>query len=295
MAFGVVNPARMKTSSATLIGALGAFLFCTSMFLFLARGQLAAYFQPPVEKTAEVAVPVPVTSVIVANRDIEIGTPLSPGLFHVETRPAGEVPPSSITSVEDVQGAYSNTFLSAKLPVLKGHLTTTKSINLLTERIPKGFRAVTILVDTRSAVEGWALPGARVDVVWTTTVKDKRTLKVIVENAKVLSAERVAETVMKPQGGAALNLAVPPSTVTLLVSSQDSQKIQYASTSGVLSLSLRGDDDIAGSGGPNTVDMSDMLGGQKTEGEASQGKVRIKTPDGKWETYNMVNGQLQPQ
>ncbi|MCB0310477.1 MAG: hypothetical protein KDD42_04545, partial [Bdellovibrionales bacterium] len=92
---------------------------------------------------------------------------------------------------------------------------------------------------------------------WSSKIKGRPGVKVIVQNAKVLSAERQTAEQVKP--GAPI-----PSTVTLLVVAKDAAKIQLASTTGSLSLSLRGDTDNIGTA-VDEITINDLL--DATEGD----------------------------
>lgn len=193
--------------------------------------------------------------VLVPLRDIPPSTPLQPSLFKKERRLAISVDERAVKDFEAVIGAYSRTLLVAGTPLHADFITNVRPTTAISANIPVGYRAVAIRVNATSSVEGWARAGSKVDVHWTTTVRGAPSLVTIVQNAKVLSAERQVQANTQP--GAAV-----PSTVTLLVSAQDAQKISLAeSTTGQLSLSLRGDSDAGkaeGSGGSITID--DLLG-----------------------------------
>ena len=135
-----------------------------------------------------------------------------------------------------------------------------------------------------TSVEGWARPGANVDVLWMSRFGDREGLKTIVENAKVLSAERQIDSTSN-------NITVP-STVTLLVTAQDAAKIQLASTTGTLSLLLRGDTDTSSSTLSSPITVEDLLGKEK-KGDFGNTKASgiVKIGD---EEFYLIDGQLVP-
>ncbi|NMC61904.1 MAG: Flp pilus assembly protein CpaB [SAR324 cluster bacterium] len=189
-----------------------------------------------------------------------------------------------IRDLSSIRNQYASTQLSADTVVLKEQLSTTSPINVITSRIPEGFRAVSIPVDAESGVEGWARPGARVDVVWSTEHRGRKLVTTIVENAEVLSAERSTETDTATQMGQPL-----PSHITLLVSLKDAQRIHLAKASGALSLNLRGDTDNQ-SGTVETISMEKLLKPivSKDIGEI-QGKVTLNG-----EEFVFAEGKLIP-
>jgi Flp pilus assembly protein CpaB len=101
----------------------------------------------------------------------------------------------------------------------------------------------------------------------------------------VLSAERSLDEQVAP--GAAV-----PSTVTLLVTAQDASKIQLASTTGSLSLSLRGDEDTTGSSGGGTVTVDDLYGGNTRQGSRRSNREGTVSIGGK--RFFVENGRLIP-
>jgi pilus assembly protein CpaB len=234
--------------------------------------------------------------VVVPITEIQPGTALEPRLFEVVQRPVDVVPTGAFTRISDIDRTYARSLLTARIPVVKDQVTVTKSSNLITQRIPEGYQAVTILVDARSSVEGWVLPGAKVDVVWTTIVGDQRTLKVIVQNAEVLSSERSTDPApQKVTTSTQLGKAVAPAapgTVTLLVSEEDAKKVHYASTTGILSLSLRGSEDASKGNGSANVTLNDMLGVKQPRSNV-QAQVVFTGTDGKAKKLVMMDGRLQ--
>ncbi|MCS6893505.1 MAG: Flp pilus assembly protein CpaB [Deltaproteobacteria bacterium] len=226
------------------------------------------------------------TSILVPVRDIQVGEQLASSLFRFEKRPASTIPPGTITSMEELNNKFARVPLAMGMMINKEHLVETKPTNLITANIPEGYRAITIRVNETSSVEGWARPGANVDVLWVSDINGKQGLTTIVENAKVLSAERQIDPNSGPD-------ATVPSTVTLLVSSQDAAKIQLASTTGTLSLLLRGDNDLSSSSLRTAITVDDLLGksgvSKDKKPHKGQGTVRIGADE-----FYLIDGELVP-
>ncbi|MBX7139149.1 MAG: Flp pilus assembly protein CpaB [Oligoflexia bacterium] len=225
--------------------------------------------------------PVKMIDVLVPSQDIVMGTALEPTMFKREQRPQIAVDPRSVRDFEEIKGHFARSLVVAGQPLHRDMITAVRPANAITANIPDGFRAVTIRVDVRTSVEGFVQAGAKVDVNWSSTIKGRPAIKVIVQNAKVLSAERRTDV-------AAPNGAPVPSTVTLLVSDKDAGKIQLASTTGTLSLSLRGDTDPGKSVMTDNVTIDDLLNGddvpneERTEGSVMIGGQKYKVlPGGK--------------
>lgn len=223
--------------------------------------------------------------ILVPLEEIDSGTLLSPDMFRVESRPLVAVPESAVKSIEEITGQYARSLIVPGQIMQRELMTSVRPANQVTANIPSGFRAVTIRVDARTSVEGFVRPGAKVDVVWATYIRGEPSVTVIVQNAKVLSAERSVDSSADP------NVPVP-STVTLLVSARDASKIQLASTEGKLSLSLRGDEDDGRGDSAGPVTRSNLLAGpqvDKTRHRSTEGTVSV---GGK--RYFVRNGRLIP-
>lgn len=178
--------------------------------------------------------------ILVPVAEIKPGVELKASMFTKEARPIEQIGSNSIYDFEQVRGSYSRSMIAASVPLTKEYVTAVRPNNLMSAKIPEGFRAVTIQVDALSAVEGWARPGAKVDVVWTSSVDNKQVITTIVENSLVLSSETGQQN---PSMEHDMESRAIPNFVTLLVSSKDAQKIALAKSTGNVSLNLRGDND----------------------------------------------------
>jgi pilus assembly protein CpaB len=150
------------------------------------------------------------------------------------------VGPDTIRDFDDIKGLYSRGVLVAEQPVHRDFLTSLQPVNALTASIPAGYRAIAISVDAISSVEGWAQPGARVDVIWVTRDLGSQMAYAIAPNAKVLSANKKAEGARVDSKNSDSEV---PTTVTLLLSVRDAMRVRLASLNGRLALVLRGSDD----------------------------------------------------
>jgi len=177
--------------------------------------------------------------IIVPLQSVGPGATLDPKMFRRVKKPELVVGADIIRDFEEIKGLYSKGVLVADQPIHRDFLTSLQPVNALTASIPKGYRAIAISVDATSSVEGWAQPGARVDVIWVTKDFGMQMAYVIAPNAKVLSANKKAEGARvdgKDKEGEV------PSTVTLLLSVRDSMRVRLAALNGRLALVLRGID-----------------------------------------------------
>ncbi len=281
--FGGIQKSGKANKARIVLFGSGFFiiLFSALAFLLLKKEQKPAPATVVVQEKKE---EVKMVSVLVPVQEIATGTALEYRLFRKEKRPQVGVSDRVVKEFEEIKGHYARSLIVKGQPLQKDLITSVKPINELTAEIPEGYRAVTIGVDVRTSVEGFVRPGARVDVVWASRIRGKPAITTIVENARVLSAERQTSSVN--QKGASV-----PNTVTLLVSTRDAQKIQLASTTGKLSLSLRGDEDSGKGGETNPITLDDLIGGAKKEQvqEDIEGTVTIGG-----EKWLLVDGKLKP-
>lgn len=235
-----------------------------------------------VEKEA----PVEMADVLVPIADIEQGKKLEPVMFRLEKRPKLAISQTSLKSFEEIKNQYARSIIPANQTMAREFLTSIRPSNPVIANIPAGFRAVTISVNATTAVEGWATAGAMVDVQWIADITGKRTATIIVENAKILSAERQTEGAQQQGQGQPI-----PTTVTLLVSERDAQKITLATTSGSIILHLRGANDAGkGTASEGSLTLQDLANGGKNEG--LEGYVKIKNPDGTYKEIKIQDGKM---
>lgn len=228
--------------------------------------------------------------VLIVNQDIQAGEKLDRSMFREEKRPGDIVPSDYVSSFSQLDNKYAKINLKSGNPVTINDIMERKPINTITANIPEGYRAVTINVNVTSSVEGWARAGAHVDIVWNTTINDKPSAVVIIQNVKILSAERQIEA--NPEAG---QVAVP-STVTLLVLAEDATKIHLAETTGKLSLQLRGDNQDGSIQKMNMLTIDDLLERQnKDKNKKYSAVVRMKGKNGKVQKWGLEDdGNLVP-
>ena len=282
-----------------LVLIVGGFLFISGAFVIFATkkgGSSETEAQPiqpvVVREVAPVQPASQMVEVIVPARDIPQGEALQISNFVKVSRPSVGLPLNAVRSYEELQGKYARYWLAALQPVTANAITKEQPVNVVADSIPKGYRAVTISVSATSGVEGWASPGAQVDVQWISDALGERTVVLLVQNAKVLSAERRVDT-----NAAANNGANPvPTTVTLLVSERDAQKISLAAVSGSIVLHLRGTEGAGkASGSTSTLSVNDVLHGRSSherENRQVQGTLKIHGSDGKVDEVAIIDGKI---
>lgn len=200
--------------------------------------------QPSVENfaPAPVANPIPTLEVLTAANDLPVGFQIDrQNLNRVSITPDKLPQNVFLASQEElVIGKFTKNAIAKGTPLVSNEIVPYKPVVALD--IPPGYRAITITVDKRSGVEGWAKPGTRVDVIWTYSDNNRsapqvRTIVKYVEILSIAGAQNV-------EGGRVAEM-MPDTTVTLLVTEQDSLKVELARATGTLSLVLVSDSEPA--------------------------------------------------
>jgi pilus assembly protein CpaB len=179
---------------------------------------------------------------VVASRAVKYGEKLDAGMLKVIKVPKNAIPEGSFTNVAQALAADHGGApvvlvpLAAHEAVLPAKLSGPGARPSVAAEITEGMRAYTLKVNDASGVGGHALPGDRVDVVLmrdlTPSGQQRNYISyVVVQNARLLGVDLNADPTS--------NKPASPSTATIEVSVEDSQKLSIASTVGSLSLALR--------------------------------------------------------
>ena len=174
--------------------------------------------------------------IVAAVNDLPQGTTLSVKDINLVDWPSNLPLDGSFDKVEDVVGRPLLYPLVAREPILKRDLGMEGSGIGISGKIPTGMRATAVKSNEIVGVAGFLYPGSRVDVMVTYTPpgasQSGPVTQTVLQNVEVLTAGQTIEP--DPQG--------KPSTVnvvTLLVSPEDSQKLQLASSQGTVQFVLR--------------------------------------------------------
>jgi pilus assembly protein CpaB len=179
---------------------------------------------------------------VVASRAVKYGEKLDAGMLKVIKVPKNAIPEGSFTNVAQALAADHGGApvvlvpLAAHEAVLPAKLSGPGARPSVAAEISEGMRAYTLKVNDATGVGGHALPGDRVDVVLmrdlTPSGQQRNYISyVVVQNARLLGVDLNADPTS--------NKPASPSTATIEVSVEDSQKLSIASTVGSLSLALR--------------------------------------------------------
>ena len=199
------------------------------------------------------------THIVVAARDLALGTVLAPGDVKTIAWPSVTVPPGYAASEEQVIGRGLITPVSANEPLMTAKLADKEAGGGLPIVIPEGMRAVSVKVDEVIGVAGFVLPGTRVDVLVTlsdNSERDEAATRLILQNVQTLAS---GQTIQKNANGEPQTATV----ITLLVTPEEAEQLTLAATEGQIQLALR-----------NTLDMAEV----ETKGVQAAALVRTEAP-----------------
>jgi len=171
-------------------------------------------------------------SVVVAAREIQLGSALTEDMLRVVEWPRGSLPDGVAENKADLEGRVIKTTLQRNEPILENKLAPVGTKGGLSSVISKGKRAITVKVNEVIGVAGFALPGNLVDVMVNTKDEaDKPVSKIVLEQILVLAvAQEANRDETKPKVVSAVTLELAP---------EQAEKLDLARSIGTLSLVLR--------------------------------------------------------
>ncbi|RIL10177.1 MAG: Flp pilus assembly protein CpaB [Proteobacteria bacterium] len=273
--YGSVADQRRRNLAIVTLGMIFS-ISLTGLAILLLKHDRAeaktAEFQAAAQSAAR---PDPDTiEVLIPNSDLEPNQLLEERMFRKASWPKQYSSAATVKSFEEVKGKFAKSFIAAGQPLHSAYITTQRGSSPISPLIPKGYRAVTIRVNDVSSVDGMVRPGEFVDVSFHHILGDQKAIIILVERASVVGADKQVEGSWRPGMPA-------PGTVTLLLTSDDTQKVQLAEASGTLSLALRNATDLE----PmprNPVTLKEILRKeeQKDPSTSCQGTITIRSKNG---------------
>lgn len=233
------------------MAAVAALLTCISVYLYLSSLKST--------NTEEKK-----TEVVVAVKNILSQTTVTPEMVRKKLMPISAVLPNAIKNSEDVIGKIVKCDIFEGEMILEGKFFDKEDSDAgLAFILPKGTRAVTMMVDLKSGINGLIRPGNFVDVMTIVDYKDKNEnnenpekARLILEKIKVVAVGTLTNEVSSSE--------MPMyETVTLAVTPKDALKLalcDYSETKPQITcqLLLRPQDDEVLSGG-TIVTVNDII------------------------------------
>ncbi|MDP2471436.1 MAG: Flp pilus assembly protein CpaB [Candidatus Palauibacterales bacterium] len=180
------------------------------------------------------------TEVVVAARDLSLGTVLTAEDVKLASWPGGLLPEGYTTSVEEVLGRGVITDVVLNEPLISRKMAVKEAGGGLPIVIPEGMRAVSVRVDDVISIAGFVLPGTRVDVMVTLdqgSQQNNPVTKIILQNIPILTSGQVVD---HDVNGEPIQVTV----ITLMVTPEQAEELVLAATRGRIQLALRNTLDI---------------------------------------------------
>jgi pilus assembly protein CpaB len=174
------------------------------------------------------------TKIVASINELPAGVALSDKDVELIDWPSDVPITGTFAKVQDVVGHPLIRSLGAKEPLFQRDLGLEGSGVGLATKIPPGMRATAIRSNEIVGVAGFLYPGSHVDVMATINMPSNggNLTQTVLQDVEVLTAGQTIEP--DPQGK-----PQPVDVVTLLLTPEDSQKLQLASTQGTIQFVLR--------------------------------------------------------
>lgn len=201
---------------------------------------------------AKVVSTVEYVDILMASRDIPMGTRLNPEMIEWHKWPTEALNENLIDNTTHPQAmekftkAVTRTYIYAGEPILNRKVVHSGERGQMAALLKPGMRGISTRINVESAAGGFIQPGDRVDVILTTNMENTLVgmqnngapknyfSRTIFENVKVLAIGKASTSAT---GGAAY---VSGSTALLELSQADAEVLIEAQSKGDLSLTLRG-------------------------------------------------------
>jgi pilus assembly protein CpaB len=228
-----VNNRRVQIIAAAALG-----VFAVLAFVILAFSNRPTAVIPP-------------RAIVVAVRPIPAHMKLSEAMFAVAERPANQVDPSALSSLQNVDGMISAREIIANVPVTGTDIAPVSALGLAVA-LRQGMRAIAIPVDSIKDVSDLLLPGDRVDIIASPPRQGNTVVAyTIMRDITVLSVgPTFVETPAPAPSGAPVQQSVPIQvrTVTLEVTPAQADLLTLADLNATIRLALRPPNEPANSG-----------------------------------------------
>ena len=188
-----------------------------------------------------------IETIFVALEDIGMGEVVTAQMLRLEEWPKDKVPEMALTNMEDVEGRRARTKLYAGEPMLDNKLMAKGASDAGPDiLIPPGYRAVPVKVDMVSGGSNMIRPGSRVDVLLFVPKSSgngftQSTVKTILQDIKVFAVNNVVDMESGSDEGG--SQSIQATTISLLLTPEQTQQVTLASELGKLRLVMRSPED----------------------------------------------------
>lgn len=183
------------------------------------------------------AVRVPTTKIVVAKVDIPVATPIDPAWLEAVDWPSSARPDGAVSDPNTLAGRVAVVPISRGEAVLPTKVVAAGARSGLSTIVPEGMRAVALKVDDVIGVAGFVHPGDRVDVITTMKPREEGPFvsKIVLQNIAVLAVGKDLE-----HKGKDAKEAKPVTVATLMVTSEEAERLALSVDKGHILLALRG-------------------------------------------------------
>jgi pilus assembly protein CpaB len=215
----------------------------------------------------------PGVQVLVAKRDLPVGTFLRPEHLRWQSWPEASLSPAYAVEgkkkMDDFVGSVVRLPVANGEPITDGRVVSPGNSGFLAAVLRPGYRAVSVPVTVTSGISGFVFPGDHVDVLLSHNLPmpvdgglERRAAVTVLRDIRVLALDQKVD--VKPGEAAAV-----PRTATIEVTPKQSEIVTVVVEMGKLSLSLRSlqrDEPLLAEDDPfQQVDLS--VGGKKKAGD----------------------------
>jgi pilus assembly protein CpaB len=178
--------------------------------------------------------------VYVAALDVPSHQKLNAQSVKLEEWPIDRIPPGAVTKFEDLDGRKPAQPLYTGEVILSAKIIDSTQRALKSERIPKGYRVVSVDVNMSSAVSGLLSPGDRVDVLGFFKGRGRAPVtKTVLTDISVFAInDKISRATGDEDAG-----SIKAKTVSLTVKPAQAQRLLLAAELGQIKLSLRNNND----------------------------------------------------
>jgi pilus assembly protein CpaB len=208
-------------------------MFIVSIVIAAAAGFLAWNYLSTISKSQTTAV---MRSVLIATKDIQARSQITPAMLTTQTRPATSVDPDALSDPNSITNFIALTSIPSGAVLTKSRVGKPEEAPLPV-RLKAGMRAVTIPIDSVRGVAGLIEPGDHVDViaVMNRGYGSGSAVSTFLHDVLVLAMGTALEQQHNPQTTESPNAT----TATLAVSPKQAELLTLADSVAQLRLSLR--------------------------------------------------------
>lgn len=221
---------------ALVLAGFTAFMVRNWMDAERAAAQRALANRPQAQQPAGV-------QVLVAKRDLPVGTFLRPEHLRWQTWPEASLSPAYAVEgkkkIEDFVGSVVRLPVANGEPITDGRVVSPGNSGFLAAVLRPGYRAVSVPVTVTSGISGFVFPGDHVDVLLTHNLPmpvdgglERRAAVTVLRDIRVLALDQKVD--VKPGEAASV-----PRTATIEVTPKQTEIVTVVVEMGKLSLSLR--------------------------------------------------------